>query len=299
MSLKRHLRISKGSAYRCPFYPTIYANRQQQKQKKRKESDSLEKQCFKQIRHTLKERASVCTSKGSLTVETALALPVFVFAVVCMIYLFETMATQTVVKAALHTAGREIAQEASVSTLLLSERLEQKVVDAIGMEELGRSLIVKGSAGIDCSGTKRYGTTTVLDLSVKYQLKIPVLLFEIPTISKEEKIRIKGWTGYEGKGFGNQKEGIVYITETGMVYHKDSDCTYLDLSIRSVEKMAVQDIYECCSRCKWQEEGEMVYVTDTGERYHTTLSCSALKRTVYAVKKSEVYGRGGCSRCVK
>ncbi|MSR92821.1 hypothetical protein FYJ34_00650 [Clostridiaceae bacterium 68-1-5] len=32
-------------------------------------------------------------------------------------------------------------------------------------------------------------------------------------------------------------EEVVYVTETGLVYHKDPNCTHLDLSIRQVEKV--------------------------------------------------------------
>ena len=254
---------------------------------------------FMQIQNPSKERTSVCTSKGSLTIETALALPVFVLAIVCVIYLFEIMAMQVVVKESLHAAGKELAQEVSISSFLLSERLEQKIVNIIGEEKLNKSLVVRGSQGIDCGNTKRYGTTTVMELSVKYTFKIPLLLFEIPAISREEVIRIKGWTGYEGEGFWNTSEDMVYVTDTGMVYHKDPECTYLELSIRAVEKGVILERYQPCERCRWQQEKEKVYVTDTGERYHTTLNCPALRRTVYIVKISEVYGRGGCQRCVR
>lgn len=268
--------------------------------KKRKEEGSLKQLLHrKQIRNPSKKRTSVCTLQGSLSIEAALALPLFVFAMVCVLYLFEIMATQTVIKSALHSAAKEIATQVSVMDFLVEERVEQKMIESIGEEALERSLLVGGRDGLDCSKTRRYGRSTLMDVCVSYQLKIPVLVFEIPAISKEELIRVKGWTGYEGAGFLHSLEETVYITQTGMVYHKDAHCTYLELSIRSVERESAKAVYEACSRCRWREEEEMVYVTDTGEHYHTTLECAALKRVVYAVKLSEVYGRGGCSRCVK
>lgn len=299
MSLKRRLLISKGEHIQMSFLSHNTYKQKRILDKNRKERDSLKHHFFTQIQNSSRERTSVCASKGSLTIETALALPVFVLAIVCTVYLFEIVATQMVVKASLHAAGKELAQEVSISSLLLSERLEQKMVNIIGAEKLEQSLIARGSQGIDCGNTRRYGATTVMELSVKYMLKIPLLLFEIPVIAREEKMRIKGWTGYEGHGFFEHGEDMVYITETGMVYHKDAECTYLDLSIRSVKKEIVSTRYERCERCGWRQEGERVYVTDTGEHYHTTLSCPSLRRTVYMVKISEVYGRGGCQRCVR
>ena len=55
-------------------------------------------------------------------------------------------------------------------------------------------------------------------------------------------MRVKGWNGYAGNGFGNQNDETVYITDTGIVYHKDPDCTYLELSIKSVHKSDVEQL---------------------------------------------------------
>ena len=57
----------------------------------------------------------------------------------------------------------------------------------------------------------------------------------VPPVSYEESMKIKAWTGYEKEAFGDKKEETVYITETGVVYHKDYHCTYLELSIRMVQ----------------------------------------------------------------
>lgn len=250
-----------------------------------------------------KERASVCTSVGSITLETALAAPIFFFGILCFILLFEIMATRTVLKAALHTAGKEIAGEAgiygSTYAVLLTDRLENKMVEAVGEKRLTNSLIADGREGLDCSASGCYGITTIMELSVKYRIRLPVPMFSLTLPEQEERIRIKGWSGYEGNGFISGDDEIVYITETGLVYHKDPECTHLDLSIRAVEKEMGISAYDPCRHCRGKPLGEMVYITDTGDCYHTSLACSGLKRSVYAVKKSEVYGRGGCSRCVK
>lgn len=250
-----------------------------------------------------KERASVCTSAGSITLETAMAAPIFFFGILCCIYLFEIMATRTVLKSALHSAGKEIVKEAgiygSTYAILMPDRLERKVVESVGQERLAKSLIAGGAAGIDCRRSRCYGSTTIMELSVRYRIRIPVPMFSLSLPEQEERIRVKGWSGYEGNGFIGGDEEIVYITATGLVYHKDPECTHLDLSIRAVEKQIGTSSYEPCRRCSGRPLGEMVYITDTGDCYHTTLACSGLKRSVYAVKKSEVYGRGGCTRCVK
>ena len=106
-------------------------------------------------------------------------------------------------------------------------------------------------------------------------------------------------------GFGKEEDETVYVTETGLVYHKDYHCTYLDLSIRMVQGKEISGLrnesggrYYACEHCGGKGGGS-AYITDYGDRYHSSLSCSSLKRTVYAVPLSEVIGKGACSKCVR
>ncbi|MDE6937540.1 MAG: pilus assembly protein, partial [Lachnospiraceae bacterium] len=118
-------------------------------------------------------------------------------------------------------------------------------------------------------------------------------------------ILIKVWSGYEKEGFLTDDEETVYITETGLVYHRDYHCTHLELSIRMVSSAELESLrnnsggrYYPCGQCvRLGKNG--VYITNTGDRYHSSLSCSGLKRTIYAVPVSEAVGRRACSRCGK
>ena len=273
----------------------------------RKEKDSLTVNGYKSFFHTQSERASAFTSRGSLTLEAALVVPIFFLAILCITYLFEMMAIQTAMRNALYSAGRQLAQNAYVSPIVSAKELEQQIIEDIGRERLGRSLIVGGAAGIDCGKSTSNWGTAEFDLSVCYDLEIPILMFRIPVISREETIKIKGWNGYaEGFSFPDA-ETKVYITDYGLVYHKDMACTYLELSVREVKAEEVEDLrnqsggkYYACSFCKHTPAlGGKLYITDYGNRYHNSLECSRIKRNVYAVPLDEVFGLGGCSKCVK
>ncbi len=256
--------------------------------------------------HT-KERTSAFTSKGSITLEATLAVSLFFFAVVTLVYLFEIMAIQTNIKSALHAVGREVAQEAYFNPIIPVTKMERRIAETLGEERLGESLIVNGSRGFDCSASRKYGNTTIMDLTVAYQIEVPLLAFRIPVISKNETIRVKGWTGYEGGLSGITEDTIVYVTEYGLVYHADMHCSYLDLSIRSVKESELQNlrnqsggVYKKCSSCAHLSAADSkVYITDYGSRYHKSLECSGLKRKVYAMPLSDVHGLGGCSKCVE
>ena len=243
--------------------------------------------------------------KGSITVEASLAVPLFFFAVICLIYLFEIMAVQTSVRSGLQYAGRIAMQESYPVQVLNTDSIEENMIDAIGAERLERSIIIGGSSGIDCSDSSMSLRTGIGKLTAEYRIRLPIPLFSIDGIVRSDSIRIKAWTGYEKEYLGSSEETIVYVTETGLVYHRDYHCTYLDLSIRIVSADNIAEMrnegggkYYACSICNAAGAGS-VYVTDNGNRYHKTMGCSGLKRTVYAVPLSEVLGKGACKRCGK
>lgn len=251
------------------------------------------------------KRASAFASlKGSITAEAAMAVPIFFFAVVCLLYLMEIMAVQTAMRSGLQYAGKTAAQEACMAAVVSPSKVKMDVVNAIGAERLDRSIVEGGSGGVDCSASKVSPLSGIGELSVKYKIRIPVPVFHIALLSFEDRMQLKIWNGYKKSGFGEKKKGLVYVTETGLVYHKNYHCTHLDLSIRMVNSEDVKKlrnesggIYHACERCKGGSGG--VYITDTGDRYHSSLSCGGLKRTVYAIPLSEAAGKRACSKCGK
>lgn len=233
-----------------------------------------------------------------------MAVPLFFMAIVCLLYLMEIMAVQTAVRSGLQYAGKMAAQESCVTVTLSTSAVKSDVVNAIGADRLERSIVAGGSGGIDCSASRLSPRTGIGEVSAKYKIRIPVPVFHIAMLSFEDRMQIKVWNGYEKAGFGTKDEGTVYVTETGLVYHRNYHCTYLDLSIHMVQFGEIESLrnksggkYHACERCGGGTGG--IYITDTGDRYHSSLSCSGLKRTVYAVPLSEVAGKRACSKCGK
>ncbi len=250
-------------------------------------------------------RTSSFTSRASITVEASFAVSFFFLAVMCFVCMLEIMALQLQIKSALHSVGKEIAVEAYQNRILFPGSIEKRLVETVGAERMDGSMIVGGSSGIDCSGTKTYVGSTIVDLCACYQIQIPVFGLRIPVIAREEIIRIKGWSGAEVTYASSQNREIVYVTDYGVVYHKKMTCTYLDLSIKAVPYEQLKELrnengkkYSACEICGKGVYAK-VYVTDYGVRYHSSLECRGIDRTVYAVPLSEVYGMGGCSKCTK
>lgn len=283
------------------FYSTYKLSKTQ-----RKENDSSLAHQDILISSPTKERASAFTSKGSITLEAAVSISLFFFAAICLVYLLEIMVIQTSVKNALHAVAKEYAEESYVYPFVSIANVEKKMVEHIGEERLERSMIVDGSAGLDLSETKKYWNTTIVDFTVRYRLEIPVLIFHLPLPWQIQSVRVKGWTGYEVSLPEMEDIDTVYVTDYGVVYHASPNCTYLDLSIRTIEQEEIEEIrnqsggkYKACLLCVASLGKNKVYITDYGERYHSSLECSGLKRRIYEVPLTEVYGLGGCSKCVE
>ena len=55
--------------------------------------------------------------------------------------------------------------------------------------------------------------------------------------------------------------------------------------------------YHACEKCASEGRGDVVYVTEHGECYHNSYNCSGLTRNVKMVDASTVEGLHVCSRC--
>lgn len=264
-------------------------------------------------------------SKASMTVEAAVVLPMFVFAMFAVIYFIEIIRLQTEIESVLCQTGREIAEYAYVtesltsgngddsggilkktaSSMMAGAYVKGKLISELGKDYLDGSCIVGGSNGIKLWRSVFVGKDEEVDLVAEYEIKIPFFSFGVPGIRIVQRARTRAWTGYKVREDSGKQEEIVYITETGSVYHRNPDCTHLKLSIRQVSEAAVSGLrnadsgrYSCCPLCKNADHVPgLVYITDQGGCYHMSLDCSGLKRSIMAVPISEVGGRPPCSRC--
>lgn len=258
------------------------------------------------------EKASVSASRkpanvtASVTVEAVFCVPLFFFAAVCLIWLLEIRVIQTSVKCGMQEAGKNMAAQMYEIPLLVPAKLEADIVNAIGNERLNRSLILGGSSGLHCEKSYIIPGSGILELKVYYQIKLPFPVFAILPLTYEESLRIKGWNGYVKQSFsGLEDKTVVYVTETGIVYHRDYHCNYLEPSIHMTMADALESYrnedgskYHPCEICAGFGRSEReVYITDYGNRYHSTLTCSGLKRKIYAIPIQDAKGKGACSKC--
>ncbi len=148
-----------------------------------------------------------------------------------------------------------------------------------------------------------------IDLVVTYSVKNPFLPVPADGMTLIQRCYIKAWLGYDIRD-EEEPASMVYVAETGVVYHTYNDCTYLKPNVQIAAynmghvKVGVK-IYQPCEVCI---EGNLsligkfkVYITETGDKYHKDISCRTLKRTVYEMTLEEALAERyrKCSRCEK
>lgn len=211
------------------------------------------------------KKASRRALPAGMTVEAAVVLPVFLFAVANLLSLFLVFWSYSSKEAQLHQTARQIA--------LYAYGQEDGEPDV----RLMRLTPVSAPFGIAA-----FRSSYVVNGCVMHK-----------------------WIGYSGDGTGEdwerQEEELVYITKSGEAYHRERSCLYLNPSIRLADREEITADYTPCSVCVGGGPlgNRLIYVTDGGSRYHNTVSCSGLRRTIESVTLMQALemGRHACPRC--
>lgn len=253
------------------------------------------------VSKTVKCRRAI---KGSVTVEAALTLPLFLFAVLSLIYLLEIQAIHLTILHAAQGAAKCAAEDIAIVQILNPIKLKADLINLAGADRLERSIIQGGSSGVRCWRSWYEAGDGIIHMEVDYRVRLPFPGFTNTGMRCNQDFTVKAWTGYESRGTESSDDQIVYVTERGTVYHTNYQCRYLQLSIRFVPYSGVADLrnadggrYHACRSCVNGGASAGVYITDYGDRYHTSLNCRGLKRTVHSVKKRECIGMSACGKC--
>lgn len=280
-------------------------------QKKYPEQKSLERKAAVKYRNKkpsnhYKGRVSVSGSNAGMTLEAALAVPLFLFAVLCLVYIFEIRAIEISIGSAAQSAAKPAAENLAAVPVLNPVRLKSDIVELVGADRLDQSIVEGGSAGIQCWKSYYNVSDEILYINIEYKVRLPFPGYRAFALAQRQAFMVKAWTGYKKEGIETEDEEIVYITEHGAVYHGDYHCSYLQLSIRFVPASKLSKLrnldggkYYACQKCVQGEAMAGVYITENGEKYHNSLNCSGLKRCIRAVKRSDIPGRRGCAKCTR
>lgn len=242
-------------------------------------------------------------AKGSVTVEAAMTIPIFLFAILCIIYLLEIQSIRFSISAATQHAGKLAAEQIPVVSLFNPIKLKADIINIVGAERLDRSIVDGGSAGIQCFTSYYDSGEEVVHINVSYRVRLPFPKYMHVGQKIQQEVEIKAWTGYQNIGLEDD-DSIVYIADTGSVYHTNYQCSALHVQIQFVSQTELSNYrnesggrYYACEYCVHGSAMAGVYIANYGTKFHNSLSCSGLKRSIRSVKKSQVKGRRACSRC--
>ncbi len=284
------------------------------------------------------------SEEGSLTVEAAFVLPLFLYFILAFLYFIQIFMLQEYIQQTITRMGLDFAKTAYVyedfagiteamnfDVTVFGNELELGLGDFaaavmdktvlktfsktyLNTDFINNSCIEKGFQGISFEGSSILKEGNCIDIIVNYRAAPLIRLFPIQSMELLQRVRVRGWTGREiAATYSLEKEtkeeetkdDMVYVTETGTVYHKNAACSHIRLSIRAVSgipdsyRNANGGKYYACKECcdgKGLPSGTF-FITEDGSSYHAVRSCSALKRTVKQLPISKVGSRTPCKRC--
>ncbi len=294
-------------------------------------NNSPEKQCYiypKQNKiNTLSagEIPSVSVSfQGSLTVEAAIVLPLFLFAMMGFIMLVEAVRFSGNMQTSLHQAARKLTNYSyaakympdnsgvggeALGRLVSITAGKSMTLDDIGRDYVEDSPVENGCSGVSFIHSSVMGPDQMIDLTAVYKIRADLPILGSPSFKVVDRARIRAFTGYDNAHGGDRdtEEEMVYVAEYGRVYHKNRNCSHLALVIRETnsanvgtERNNAGGKYYPCEYCgrKNVPDTEELYIAEDGDRWHTSITCPGLKRTIHVVPLSEA-GLPPCSDCAR
>ncbi len=279
-------------------------------------------------------------NKASLTLEAAFVMPIFLYFLIAFLYFIQIFTLQEQIQSRITKMGLNLSKvtyfykdfsdikeiinfdntvfgkesdfglEEITDRMISSATLKLYAQKYLDQGFINHSCIKNGFDGMDFSLSSIAGDEDVIDIIVQYKVTLPVKIFLLGDMGMLQRVRLRAWTGYTvaavySKEESVNKETLVYITSTGSVYHKSTNCSHIKLSVTAVHGIPYLlrnesgAKYQRCEACC---EGELdqnatYYITTYGTRYHSDRNCSKIKRNVTGIPFSEVGSRKPCSRC--
>lgn len=254
---------------------------------------------------------------ASATVEASLVIPIYIYAVLAVMYIMQILSVKSDVDRAVYNVLRSMSKHAymyeNYNTVFSQQEMYWQIVSELGAEYANRHNIVGGNAGIVVLHESSEESGSELKFSLRYSVKNPFNIFGLGVFRINQKFCAEAWIGQEyAKKWKNNKqlENMVYITSQGTVYHKSRDCRTINIKIEMISSADLERRrnssgarYYPCEKCSDSGKQEnslqtgQIYITDYGDRYHFDINCSALKRTVFEIPFSAVGERSACKIC--
>ena len=276
------------------------------------------------------KRAYSTFFKCSMSIEAALALPIFVFAVCILIYPLKIIDAEI---------RYQVELEKLTGNLSFSDYLEKTASDLIGENISEYSDMI--SEVITAADVISAADTEILGIPIPTEITLPSEEGEMIRISAgsyvsfpfSEMLNVDGffvgfisqrraWTGRTGgagSAYGEtgsndetdaQEDDIpVWVAENSSVsgrYHLSPECHYISNTVTAVPASSISSLrsadgkkYRPCSSCHPGTDGT-VFIFRSGNSYHATEDCKAIQSYVTEITKTEAEERGlsPCAYCL-
>lgn len=246
---------------------------------------------------------------GSMTVEAAILLPLFLFFFLHLFGVVEMLRLHSKITFGLWECGNQLAvyvampeelgekvPDVAVSYLYVKNRMES----FLGREYLDTSPLVSGRQGLNYLASAY--DEDCIDIGVTYQVAPQFSVFPFPYLRMVNRYYGKAWTGY----LNNSDVRFVYVTIYGEVWHSRADCTHIFITIKETDWSNIGKLrnhnggkYYPCELCEKKEKGNKTYYTEYGDRYHKDRECSSLVRYIRAIQRTDSIAYKPCSRCAE
>lgn len=251
------------------------------------------------FKYIARARRGSRNKRGSIITEAAVMLPVYIIAVVTLIYITRICNTDIIVFSAVENQVRET----SAQQLSLIYTETGKDIENAGLDSSGFSIYVVPDllSGSSIDSLQR--------VYFEYETHIAVPAAFKESASVKNVLLMRTWTGYEieGDAFGFDKMSedengspVCVFPRSGGRYH-DEDCRYVNSY--AVEKTLDADIrrkYKPCPLCTEGDEqnGDTVYIFRYGSSYHNS-ECSSVDKYVIEMDKADAVIKDytACSVC--
>lgn len=261
---------------------------------------------------------------GSMTIEAAIVLPLFLFFFLNLLWVIEVYRLHSTLLSALRETGYQLAVysygydaivdveddsglEAIIENIAFSELYVRSQIEKLtGEEYLQHSPLTNGKESLLFLETSLLQHDDIIDLVVVYQISPFIELTGFLKTGLYTRYYGRAWTGYDVNHQGTmQKELFYYVAENGTVYHTDRQCTYISLKINEVSRFNITKLrneygesYRACENCVFGNLSSTCYVTWSGDCFHQNRSCSALSRYIYQIPSREAKQKyQACPRC--
>lgn len=267
---------------------------------------------------------------GSITVETAVILPIFLIAIISFHVYFVLFNYQNVLQNSINNTAKAIARYSYIidksGEITDYEKLENeldidkdilvsgintgyawnKIMTNEVKKYTNNSYIKGGTSGLVISGSrigKRDGEDYIF---VKYKMSFKIMDGISYNINLRNSCHFREWIGETISEKKESDSTVVYITKKGRVYHITSECTYIKFNLKTVRYGDVYLVknndgksYSKCGKCVLGEPAinSIIYITGSGVTFHANKNCSYIKRDAIPIEISKVGNRKLCSRC--